>query len=98
MYKHRATQARVCVRAAAALQMFLNGIPVQLRSSLLPLSLLFIFRCGIFIFFRFLIPICNSDPGLIRAFFAVRKTVGKHGAARGNVTFGRAAHPLAEIY
>lgn len=45
-----------------------NGIPVQVRSSLLPLSLLFIFPCGIFIFFHFLIPICNSDPGAYSLF------------------------------
>ena len=103
MYKHRTTQAHVCVTessaAAAALQMFLNGIPVQVRSSLLPLSLLLVLRCVFFVFFNFLIPICNSDPRLIRFFFSGGgKPVGKHGAARGYVTFGRAAHPLAEMY
>lgn len=79
MYKHRTTQAHVCVTEslAAAVQMFLNGIPVQVRSSLLPLSLLFIFRCGIFIFFNFLIPICNSDPGLINFFFLRGKACRK---------------------
>lgn len=39
----------VLLKALQQQQMFLNGIPVQVRSSLLPLSLLFIFRCGIFI-------------------------------------------------
>lgn len=58
----------VLLKAATALQMFLNGIPVQVGSSLLPLSLLFIFPCGIFIFFNFLIPICNSDPGAYSVF------------------------------
>lgn len=41
------TQACVC-------HVFLNGIPVQLLSSLLPLSSLFVFHCGILIFFNFL--------------------------------------------
>lgn len=41
---------------------------------------------------------CNPDPGLIHFFFSEGKPVGKRGAARGNVTSGRAAHPLAEMY
>lgn len=43
-------QRHVFSKAPTALNMFLNGIPVQIRSSLLPLSLLFIFHCAISIF------------------------------------------------
>ena len=79
--------------------MFLNGILLQVRSSLLPLSLLFIFHLGISIFLHFLIPICNSDL-LFTLIFppSEGEPVGKHGAARGNVTFGTAAHQLAATY
>lgn len=59
--------------------------------SFLPLSLLFIFRCGTF--FNFF----SSDKSFwlrVYPFFSEGKLVGKHGAARGNVTFGRATHPL----
>lgn len=45
LYKPRKTQARV----AAAVQMFLSGNPVQVRSSFLPSSIIIIF----------IIPLCN---------------------------------------
>lgn len=44
---------------------------------------------------------CNSEPAfapLFVFFLSKGKPVGKHGAARVNVTFGRAALPLTEIY
>lgn len=42
--------------------------------------------------------ICTSVPGLSPVSLSEGQPAAKHGAARGNVTFGGATNPRAEVY